>query len=326
MYFENLYFMKRNCIIFLLLFTVLVAAAQDSIDENIKKGDEAMKNLDYYIALMQFGEVINSQCNTHSIDQLKKIWIAQELLQTSMGDLMKKCLNCLDTNAKSNDTISIKLLVDFYTEGIGTSKNEVMAEYWKERLTDIRNPNRVQYGQKGIDTPRGKAKMEFFAGYSANSLAPVGLTVGGVGRAVGWYLRFRTNLSFQGYTEECDDEGKIFGGLNNDRSLPERLGGKKTNMLIGTGGIIVKVDPAFFLSAGVGYCSREELYRFQSIGVVDSNPEGDFWAKRTSKSFSGVAFDLDGTFRIGKQFYGTVGVSLLNLEYVYPNAGIGLFF
>ena len=318
--------MKRNSIILLLLFTVFFAAAQNQIDEYIKKGDEAMKTLDYFSALMSYGEVINLKCNTHSIDRLKTIWIAQDSLHASMEYLMRKCLRCLEDNAKISDTISMKLLIDYYTEGIGTDRNEAMADYWKERLEDIRKPNRVQPGQNGVKPPREKVKMKFFAGYSANYLAPVGLTVGGLGRSVGWYLRFRTNLSFQDYTEECDDEGNISGGLNGGRSLPERLSGQKTNTIIGTGGFVVKIDPVFYLSAGVGYCSHEELYQFQSIGIVDSNPEGDFWAKRTSKSFSGVAFDLDCTFRIGKSFYGSLGVSMLNLEYVYPNVGIGVFF
>ena len=318
--------MKRNSIIFLLLFTVFVTSAQNQIDDYIKKGDEAMKNLDYLSALMSYGEVIYLKCNAYSIDRLKTIWIVQDSLHASMDYLMKKCLSCLEENAKIRDTISMKLLIDFYTEGIGASKNYEMAEYWKERLEDIRKQNRVLIVPDDVKPHREKVKMHFFVGYSPNLLAPVGLMVGGVGGSVGWYLRFRTNLSFQDYTEECDDEGNINGGLNGGRSLPERLSGKKTNSLIGTGGIVVTVNPAFYLSAGVGYCSREELYRFQSIGIVDSNPEGEFWAKKTSKSFNGVALDLDGTFRIGKSFYGAVGVSLLNFEYVYPNAGIGLFF
>ena len=318
--------MKRNCIILLLLFTVFVAAAQNQIDEYIKKGDEAMQNLEYFQALMMYGEVINLECNTHSIDRLITIWIAQDSLRASMDYGMRKCLTCLEEEAKLNDNVSMNLLVTYYSEGIGTVKNEAMAEYWQERIEDIRKPNRVQTGQNTVKPPRDKVKMQFFAGYSANFLAPAGLTVGGVGHTIGWYLRFRTNLFFQEYTETCDDEGNIIGGLNSGRSLPERIGGKKANSLIGTGGIIIKLDPSFFLSAGVGYCSRDELYQFQSISIVDSNPEGIFWAKRISKSFSGVALDLDGTFRIGKTFYGSIGFSFLHFKYIYPNAGMGIFF
>ena len=318
--------MKRNCIILLLLFTVFVAAAQNQIDEYIKKGDEAMKNLEYSKAFMFYGEVFNLECNTHSIDRLITIWIAQDSLRASMDYVMRKCLTCLEEEAKLNDTTSMNLLVTYYSEGIGAMKNEAMAEYWKERLDEVRTPNRDETRPINVRPPREKVKMQFFAGYAANYLAPVGLTVGGVGNSVGWYLRFRTNLSFQDYSEECDDAGNISGGLNGGRSLPERLPGKKTNALIGTGGIMVKVDQAFYLSAGIGYCSREVIYQFQSIGVTESYPEGDFWAKKTSTAISGVAFDLDGTFRIGKSFYGAVGVSSLNFKYVYANAGFGVFF
>ena len=319
--------MKRNSIIFLLLFTVFIVAAQSQADEFRKKGDEAMKILEFRSAIMPYEEAVYNGCDMHSIGQLTWIWQYNDSLRTFMDYVMKQCLICLNDNARASDTTSMNLLVTYYTEGIGMDKNEVMAAMWSQQLEQIRNPYQVQTRYNGVKPPRDNVKMQFFAGYSPNLLAPAGLTVGGVGSFVGWYLRFRTNLSFQDYTKDYDDATEtIIGGLNNGSSLPERLGGKKTNMLIGTGGLIVVVNPTFYLSAGVGYCSREVLYQFQSIGIVDSNPEGEFWAKRISKSFSGVALDMDGTFRIGKQIYGSIGISWLNLEYVYPNAGIGVFF
>ena len=321
--------MKRNSIIFLLLFTAFVAAAQNQVDELINKGNEAMNNLDYISAKMSYEEVVYSNCNMHTIGQLTIIWTLNDSLRTNMDLLMKKCLSCLEDKATNyRDTASMELLVTFYTEGIGTDKDEARAEIWKQRLEEIRNPNRVQFGQNAGRPPRDKVKMQFFAGYSANLLAPYGLMVGGVGRSVGWYLRFRTNLSFQDYTEECDDSGNIIGELNNGRSLPEPLGVKKTKMLIGTGGFVIKADPSFYISVGAGYCKREVFYQFESIGIVDSNPEGKFWAIHNGEksTFSGVAFDLDGTFKIGKKMYGSAGFSLLDLKYLYANAGIGVFF
>jgi hypothetical protein len=134
----------------------------------------------------------------------------------------------------------------------------------------------------------------------------------------------RSNLSFQDYTEVCDAEGRV-DGLNN--AFPNPLNIKKVNTHIGTGGLVVKVDPSFYISAGAGYCSREVLYKFNKISAFDVKHEGTFWAKYNGESsFEGVVFDLDGTFKIGSTFYGSLGCSLLNFKYLSANAGIGVFF
>ena len=313
----------------LVFFALTVAAQGPKADYNIK-GDEAFKNLDYDAAKSWYDTGI-LKCDLYSVSQMTKVWFAFDETTRNIlfSNIMGRCKNCLESQLRNDnkDTVSINLIINYYKHGIGTAVDNGMVIIWQQRLEELRNPNRVLYGQNENRLPREKARMSFFVGYSANLLAPVGLTVGGVGQSVGWYLRFRTNLSFNDYTEEYDsDTQTIIGGLNNGMSLPESMGGKKVNSLIATGGIMIKLDPAVYLSVGVGYCSREELYRFQSYGVVDSNLEGEFWAKKNASSFSGVAFDLDGTFRMGKSFYGSIGASVLNLKYVYPNVGIGLFF
>ena len=322
--------MRKIYILFLLASFALTVTAQGPKEDYNIQGDDAFKNLDYDAAKSWY-DVGISKCDQYSVSQMTKVWFAVDGTERNLlRDIMGRCLNCLDNQVKNDnkDTVSIALLITYYKEGIGANKNDEMAMVWQQRLDGIRNPNRGgQNGQIGNYLPREKARMQFFVGYSANFLAPVGLTVGGVGQSVGWYLRFRTNLSFADFTQEYEsDTQTIIGGLNNGMSLPHKMSGKKVNSLIATGGIMIKIDPSVYLSVGVGYCSREELYQFQSIGVVDSNPEGEFWAKKNATSYSGVAFDVDGSFRIGKSLYGSIGVSVLNLKYVYPNVGIGLFF
>jgi hypothetical protein len=220
----------------------------------------------------------------------------------------------------------MNILIQYYTLGIGTTKSEVMAENWKRKLEEIRNPSLDPPRQNDARPPLEKVPMQFFAGYSANLIAPVGVTVGGIGRSVGWYLRLRSNLSFQDYLVVCDEEGII--PPESGIEIYKRSNVRKTNTFIGTGGIMIKVDPSFYISVGAGYCSHEVLYRYERIDDVEPVSLGEFWAKVDKSSFSGIALDLDGTFKIAKSFYGSIGCSVLNISApkVYLNAGFGLFF
>ena len=58
-----------------------------------------------------------------------------------------------------------------------------------------------------------KKRMEFFAGYSYSIESPYGITVGGMGQRFGWYVRFKTNMSFMNYTDECNNQGRLLSSL-----------------------------------------------------------------------------------------------------------------
>lgn len=315
--------MKKISILFVLLLMVITSAAQRQTEYN-RKGDEALRNLDYSSAKMWYEDGVVSNCDSYSISQLTSIWLAEESMHASMRSVMNKCLGCLEDRAtRDRDTTSMNLLIKYYEEGIGTYSDEAKVEFWQTQLNTYRNPYQAQPERK-IKQPREKVKMNFFAGYSGSYYAPVGLTVGSVSR-IGWYLRFRTNMSFQDYTEICDKEGNIVGELGNVRPSP--LKEDKVNMWAATGGMMFRIAPSFYLSVGGGYCQREALYKFDKIGIIEAKSEGTFWAKcNDDTSFDGVALDLDGTFRIGKTFYGSLGCSMFHFKYVSANAGIGVFF
>jgi hypothetical protein len=317
--------MKKFMIMFVLLLIAIYVAAQRQTEYN-RQGDEAMKRLDYSAAKIWYEEGI-SNCDPYSINQLTSIWLADESMRMSMRNVMSRCLDCLTNRATEfKDSTSVNKLILFYTEGIGTYKNQAKVDFWKSQVELLRNAS-IANGKKQ-KPPREKVKMKYFAGYSASYYAPYGLTVGGVGRTIGWYLRFRTNLSFQDFSEICKTDGTIVGDLPG--SLPKLSGEEpdKVNSLIATGGLMVKVAPSFFISVGAGYCSREAIYKIEKISIEDGRSEGFIWAKCNDKksSFDGIALDLDGIFRMGKMLYGSLGCSLLNFENISANAGIGVFF
>jgi hypothetical protein len=308
-----------------------------------RKGDEAMKRLDYQDAKLWYEEGV-SYCDQYSINQLTSIWMADDSMRMSMRTVMNKCFDCLNESATAKDTLAIKKLIVYYTEGIGTVKKEASANFWKVQLEQIRN----QYTTGIRPAKKTKNPMTFFIGYhSLLPIAPFGIQAGGTGKTAGWYVRFRSNLSFEPFSAECRNGNPISEGLddkkfegeipvfNDEYKKYKFLPGKnketaesKVNTFMASAGMLIKTFRNVYISAGVGYVNYEVLYKY---GEIDSNtftviPGTEKWAKNKDVSFQDVVVDLDVTFVIAKRLYGTVGGSALQFKYVYPSMGIGILF
>ena len=325
--------MKRYGIILLLLLTAFVSEAQDQSDY-IRSGDEAMKEMNYSLAHLYYDAVVIAICDPHSIKQLTKIWQENDSMHTVMNSSMKRCFICLDEEAKKlQDTTSIQLLVTYYTEGIGTSKNIGMAEYWMQRLDEIRNPLIATTRQNGNMPVREKTNMKFFIGYHASVITPFGIQVGGIGKTVGWYVRFGSNLSFQNTRLNCivdkaDDGQKYIKILELDgKNAMYRNTKNRETWLAGSAGIMFKIAAEMHLSAGIGYWDRKFYREFIEVNDKGEDiPGTSDWAKDTDISTNGVSVDLDGTYVFNGKFYGSLGVSIMQFKYVYPTLGVGVYF
>jgi len=318
---------KKIYILCFLAFTVTALSQRQTLYN--QKGDEAMSQFNYTDASIWYEEGV-SNCNMYSISQLTEIWLADESMRLSMYSVMSRCLTCLkDRATETKDTVSIKKIILYYTEGIGAQVNDGIANFWREQLEVITNPVEQVIGKEGeqqLQTKKGKNRINVFIGYSMNMLAPVGFTVGVTGKYVGGYVRYRTNLSSQQYTEICDDKGNVAGLGEGSLYLGKYLGNKKANTMMITGGLAFKPTQKFLVSIGAGYWKRDLMYEFEKINTTVTASEGNFWAKGEDFSHKGLAIDLDGTYRIGKIFYISAGCSFLNFKYAYGNAGIGIFF
>ena len=319
--------MKRYGIILFLLLTAFVSEAQDQSDY-IKRGDEAMEEMNYIWAHMYYDAEIISGCNIHVIRMLTKIWQENDSMRTVMNSSMKRCFTCLDDEAKKlQDTTSIQLLVTYYTEGIGTSKNIEMADSWMQKLDEIRNPLITMTRQNGNTPVREKAKMNFFAGYHASLIAPFGIQFGGMGKTVGWYIRFRSNLVFQDAKYDCEVENQHIIIQPFGKETLYRNTKNKETWLAGSVGGMYKVADNFQMSAGIGYWDRKYYREFIEVNDKGKDiPGTSGWAKDTNSSMSGVSIDLDGTYRFYGKFYGSLGASIMNFKYVYPTLGVGIYF
>lgn len=314
-----------------------VAVAQRQTEYN-RKGDEAMRRMDYPIAKFWYEEGVQN-CDRYSIDQLTSIWMADQSMHVSMGPVMNKCLNCLaEAATERRDTLAMKKLIVYYQEGIGMASNEASAVYWKEQLEQLRNP----FYTVIADGDRPRDPMKFFMGYNASLVAPFGVQFGAMNENWGFYIRFRTNMSFQGSSqvrcENGDDGGGVIPDFENKRIYHflkkdgtkaedgEKIDGK-SSALIGTAGFMFKAFPNVYLSVGAGYVKRDVFYRYGEIDPVESkNYINTGWAKNTNISIDGVALDIDATVKLADRFYGTLGCTLLNFEKVTPGIGIGFIF
>ena len=130
--------MKRLWILTLFVALPMCLLAQQKTEYN-RKGDEAMKRLDYSDARKWYEEGV-VQCDPYSIEKLTSIWLAYQRKRQSMHSLMNKCRAWLELMANNEDTTAISQLIIYYTEGIGTSKNETFAHSWQDRLETLRKP------------------------------------------------------------------------------------------------------------------------------------------------------------------------------------------
>ncbi|MDR2918145.1 MAG: hypothetical protein LBV72_02115 [Tannerella sp.] len=334
----------KNIILLMLLFIPFFAEAQRQTEYN-RKGDEAMKQMDYQIAKFWYEEGV-LDCDRYSIDQLTSIWMADESMRISMEPVMNRCLTCLTEAAtERKDTLAMNKLIVYYTEGIGTSPNESSATYWKEQLGQFRTP----FYQRATVVRERKPKdpMKFFAGYHLSFAAPYGVQMGAMNETWGFYVRFRTNMSFHsdsqvecingdkgtGIIPEFVKDGTLYEFLKKDDTpvsqnpdKNEKVKGKSSSF-IATAGFMLKAFPNTYISVGAGYVERNVFYRYGKINPTASEGfESYGWAKNTDVSIQGVALDVDATVKFAKNFYGSVGCTFLNIEKVTPTIGIGYTF
>lgn len=301
--------MKRlGLLMLIILFPLALAAQQVSYN---KRGDEAMKRQDYSDAKMWYEEGV-AQCDAYSIRMLTKIWRTEARMRPSMRSLMNKCLNCLNVMATENDTIAVQQLITYYQEGIGTPKSEELATYWLDRMESLRKPP-----EPVLPVEPERVPMRFFVGYSFSPTAPYGLSFGGIGQRMGWYARFKTNMSFQ-----SSEKGSITEFAQN---ASYQYVEKQANTYAGTVGMLVRCNAWLYASAGVGYGNHDLAYRYRVVAWDDSDRITDVWCKQNDDSFKGVAAEADLLFKIGAAFV-SVGCNTINFKYIDLNAGVGIFF
>jgi hypothetical protein len=309
----------------LIIFTgfPLCITAQPYAEHN-RKGDEAMKRLDYSDARLFYSEGM-PYCDMYSINQLTTIWVKNEHMRTSMYNLMNRCLSCLNVRATEKDTTAINLLVRYYTEGIGTTPSDEMAAYWTEQLNEINAPNVILQEAPPVAIPA--RTVRFFAGYTISPLTPEGITVGVTGRRWGGYLRFKTNIPFQSYDGEFTGKEPI--------DIPKQTFlesvDQKANTYVATGGVVAVYKP-FYFSVGAGYWKKDIVLKYEEVDDLGVGKGIYSWYKKADAPYKGITAEVEAMLDLGG-WYITAGCNILSFKddsklnfKAYLNAGIGIFF
>jgi hypothetical protein len=299
--------------------------AQQQTDYN-RKGDEAMQKQDYSDARLYYSEGV-ANCDLYSIDRLTELWSNNPQLHSSLHNLMARCQNCLYNGAVGKDTAAIARLIVYYSEGIGGTKSENMANIWTLELDNLRRIA-LELQRSNLGPREDKVPIRFFAGYGFSALMPVGVTVGGMGKRLGLYGRFKTNLSFRSY------EGEMMYPTKD--TPPPSVGdailqpaGENWNALAITAGLVVRYNKVISLSAGTGYFKMDKIFRYIEVDADDRGVINDKrYFKVTDYSGQGIALEIDGIVEIGKLYVtaGILGGFRKNATYIDFNAGFGLFF
>jgi len=305
--------MKKIWTLLLFVLIASIASGQQQTEYN-RKGDAAMMRSDYRDAKMWYEEGV-SYCNTYSIEKLTEIWHKSEEMHPSMRSLMSKCLDCLTAKGAENDTTAIKMLVVYYKEGIGTLQSNNLASYWEQRIQTLSGRNTAEQSY-----PTNHS--HFFIGYNYSTVAPVGLTIGRMGQHLGWYVRLKSNFSFESSTAECNNQEVInFPDANSYYKFDK----KKVNSHSGTAGVLIKCTPSIYTSVGLGYSTRDLLWHYTSYSHSNDNRNNSEWCKNTEASYNGLVMEADVMFKFGSMFV-SAGGGTTSFKYVDLNAGIGVFF
>lgn len=231
--------------------------------------------------------------------------MAQQLTEYNrMGDEAMKRLDYSDAGM-------------WYEEGIGTPVSEELAGLESFRKPDV-STTYIPKTEKKAGEP-----MIFFVGYTFSIEAPYGLTIGGVGKRMGWYARFKTNMAFDNYTNECKGKDELIHVPDNESF--QFTNHKKKTSLAASAGLVVKCTSRLYASVGLGYGKRELLCEYTTTDKNNSALHNSYWAKNLDHSYDGVTAEVDLMVKLGP-VYVSVGCNTLNFKYADLNAGFGLFF
>lgn len=304
-----------------MLYPLLIQAQQKS--EYNRRGDQAMSSNDYRDAKIWYEEGV-ANCDEYSIRQLTTIWINNESMRPSMHSVMIKCLNCLTLAANANDTTAISQLIVYYDKGIGTSRSEELRNFYRKQSELLKAPVPQHYPVQNTEQLIPEKAMEWFAGYAYSPKAPYGITVGGIWDKTGWYVRVKTNFSFQHYSYECNNDLTNIIPLPENASVRSNKEGAKRNSYMGTAGFIYKINSWLYGSLGVGYGESALIWPLITTDF-SSGEKKNIWSYNTDSSYKGVVLEADMTYRY-KSYFVSIGCYTLNFKYADLNAGIGMFF
>ena len=299
--------------------------AQPLMEYNTK-GDEASLKKDFQTALSWYNEGLVS-CDMYSISKVYDIWKNQPDLQESMQLDMITSFNCLKKQAEAEDSDAMRMLGDFYNNGIGTEKDSTTANNWLVKwgkatgipvapITD--NSDETKTPRKSLLSNRFCS----FLTYTYSPTMPLGFTAGIYFDKIGGYVGFRTDLKSINAEYECNNTS--VSGIEIENPLYEFNRERWQSRMI-TGGLLYPViKNRLFVSAGGGYGERN-YYREIITNEIFQTGNKSEWCLNTEASYKGLTLEVGGMY-IWKKLVVTGGVNSTRFKDLDVYFGLGLTF
>lgn len=167
-----------------------------------------------------------------------------------------------------------------------------------------------------------KIPKEFMVSYLGSLDAPLGITVGQLGK-MGWYASVKTGTNFNSpqYTyggEEWDPEFSdpqyyLFNDVEELRRLSI------------TGGLTWQLGRNFFIFTGGGFGMKDHLWQMELYDYDTDSKTGEEYVKQPDYSYAGAELEAGFILRIGS-FLLEGGATTVNFKYTNVTMGVGLAF
>ena len=319
--------------LFFLLTSSVCVYSQVNTDYNIR-GDQALEKEDYQGARTWFSEGL-PDCNLYSIQKLTRIWGEQPSMQQSLYRTMRRCFNCIKSLAEGGNQEAMRMLSEYYREGVGIEENIELANYWHAEFgasygfTSVENDVQDLETEKTVLISKKKKKSILsdkfysFVAYTHSPTMPFSATIGGFSK-FGFYVSYKTSEP-RNHDFECNNTEVINTDLITDLRPLYRFEQEKWTGKMITGGILLPLKrEKFYFSLGGGYAERNYFRQIVSDEtIIDSRNSA--WCHNTEASYQSIVIEAGGLFKWRKLIL-TGGVNSTGFKDLDVYIGLGITF
>ena len=167
-----------------------------------------------------------------------------------------------------------------------------------------------------------KIPKEFMVSYLGSIDAPIGVTVGQLGKT-GWYASVKTGLNFS--KPEYTYGGESWNPGFTEAQYYEFNSTEDIRRLSITGGLTWQLGKNFFMYTGGGYGIKELLWQMEIYDYDTNDKTGEEYVRQPDYSYSGVEAEAGFILRMGS-FLLEGGVTSVNFQYTNVTLGVGVAF
>ena len=166
-----------------------------------------------------------------------------------------------------------------------------------------------------------KVPKEFMVSYMGSLDAPLGVTVGQLGKT-GWYASVKTGTKFS--SPEYSYGGETWSPGFTEAQYYEFNTTEKIRRLSVTGGFTWQLGRNFFMYTGAGYGMKDLLWQMEIYEYGGSQTDEEY-VQHPDYSYSGVEAEAGFILRMGSLLL-EAGATTVNFEYTNVTLGVGVAF